>query len=153
MNNYTPDPQVDTLIVQIANNLLCALLPPRSSLATTTGINTSERKTFLLPHGGFGVLQCKPSDQTVTYSPHEHVVLDFRRHICNIWYANDELGAIPQEKWVIEVFSQDDESTLEEICSQLAEIAEGQITFTLLRHRGPMRPERTLADLGIGVHK
>jgi len=120
-------------------------------LATTTG-KSVEGRGFLVEAGGFGILQYLIRDQNVIYSPLGYVPCITRRHACNIWYHNDELEA-RVERWVIDVFNQESEAALIPLRDYLIQETGGEIEFRLICRRGPVRPEKTLADYGLGIRK
>ncbi|HEX7484412.1 MAG TPA: hypothetical protein VF281_04670 [Candidatus Saccharimonadales bacterium] len=151
MSDETLDPENAEVVLQISSCILRFLTGSNFYLATITG-KSLEGRGFVVDVGGFGLLQYLIRDQNVIYSPSSYTQLDTRRHACNIWFHNDELEA-RVDRWVIDVFNQESEEGLTLLRDHLVEQTEGQIEFRLNCRRGPVRPEKTLADYGLGIRK
>ena len=149
MDEETIDPRSTKTILQVSHYILVALSESNFYLATIAG-KSLEGRGFVVEVGGFGLLQYKMQDQDIVYSPSCHIPLDTRRHACNIWFHNTELDA-RVDRWVIDVFNQENEAELTVFRDHLIEQTEGQIEFHLNCRRGPVRPEKTLADYGLGI--
>jgi len=152
MDMQSLDPKDIMSICEMSNLIIGALEPSGFYLATIAGKGLDDRASFDIETGGFGLLQHSWNFQTVVYSDSGHVNYPTRRHACNIWFSNAELEA-RVDRWVIDVFNQDSEAKLTPFYDQLVEHAEGRIEFHLNCRRGPVRPERTLADYGLGIRK
>ena len=144
---YIPADQEEAHAITLVTNYLVGEATPLGLFfAPISGMLHAVPRLYL-PAGGFGLLERCLSDLDIRYDPHGHHPLTARRHAANIWFSNEAVGARP-DRWVAEVFHQDSEVRVAKLLSQLT--IEGFPDFTMLKRRGPIRFERTLADYGLG---
>jgi hypothetical protein len=144
---YIPADQEEARAIMLVTNYLVGEATPLGLFfVPISGMSHAVMRLYL-PAGGFGLLERHMSDQDVRYDPHGHHPLTLRRHAANIWFSNETVEARP-DRWVAEVFQQDSEDKVAQLLKELA--LEGFPEFTMLKRRGPIRFERTLADYGLG---
>lgn len=150
MDMQSLNPDEIFAICEMSNYIIGSLESSGFYLATIAGKGLDDRRGFDIQTGGFGLLQHSWNFQRAIYSDSGHVNYPVRRHACNIWFYNEELGA-RLERWVIDVFNQESEARLDLLRDDLIKQTEDKIEFHLNCRRGPVRPEKTLADYGLGI--